>query len=302
VERTVARFIKTNPVSLIHANAGDVSSWAAISTARKYHVPCVATYQGSEVHITLARQQKGWQLCRDSFRFADLNIPVSRSLERILRSYAQPKGRCQVILRGVDQSVFFPSVKLSPDPHIVFVGHIIEATGVFDLLSAWIKVNYVCPNASLTMIGQDLTGGRFLREASMAGIARSIKMTGTIPLSTVAGLMRRGRIFCLPSHGEGTPNSVMEALSCGLPIVATDVGGIPDIVEHRKNGLLVDKGDIEGLANALISLLNDYDECVAMGKAAQLFARDHLDARKTVRQLVDLYSELVSRCKKKSAS
>ena len=111
--------------------------------------------------------------------------------------------------------------------------------------------------------------------------------------------MRQSRIFCLPSHGEGTPNSVMEALSCGLPIVATDVGGISDIVEHEKTGLLVNKGDVENLANSLIALLNDYDRCVDMGKAAQLFARDHLDARKTVRRLVDLYSELITTCTEK---
>ena len=302
VERTVTRFIKTNPVSLIHANAGDVSSWAAISIAQKCHLPCVATYQGREVHITLAQRQKGWQLCRDSFRFADLNLPVSRSLERILRSYVEPNGRCEVILRGVDQTLFFPSEKLSADPHIVFVGHIVEAKGVFDLLSAWTRVSHVCPNASLTMIGQDLTGGRFLHEAGLAGVARSIKLTGAIPLQTVADLMRQSRIFCLPSHGEGTPNSVMEALSCGLPVVATDVGGIPDIVEHEKTGLLVSKGDVENLANSLVSLLNDYNRCVDIGKAAQLFARDHLDARKTVRRLVELYSELITKCSEKAQS
>ena len=150
------------------------------------------------------------------------------------------------------------------------------------------------------MIGQDLTRGRFLREARLAGVDRSIKLTGAVPLQTVADLMRQSRIFCLPSHGEGTPNSVMEALSCGLPIVATNVGGIPDIVEHEKTGLLVNKGDVENLASSLISLLNDYDRCVDMGKAAQLFAADHLDARKTVRQLVELYSELIARSSEKN--
>jgi teichuronic acid biosynthesis glycosyltransferase TuaC len=299
VERTVARFGKTNPISLIHANAGRVSSWAAICASQKYHLPCVTTYQGSEVHVTLAQHQKGWELCRDSFRLADLNLPVSRSLERILRSHAQPKGRCEVIFRGVDQTRFFPSSKLMPDPHVVFVGRIEEAKGVFDLLSAWTKVSHVCPNASLTMIGQDLTGGRFLREARLAGVARSIKLTGAIPLQTVADLMRQSRIFCLPSHGEGTPNCVMEALSCGLPIVATDVGGIPDIVEHGKSGLLVNSGDVEGLADSLVCLLDDYNRCLDMGKAAQRFARDNLDARKTVARLVTLYTELITKFSEK---
>ena len=108
VDQTVARFSRTHPVSIIHANAGSVSAWAAIYAAKRHHIPCVVTYQGSEVHQTLAHRRKGWQLCRDSFRLADLNLPVSRSLESILRHHAQPLGRCEVLLRGVDQTRFYP--------------------------------------------------------------------------------------------------------------------------------------------------------------------------------------------------
>src|SRR5262249_23221254 len=102
VDQTIARFTTTCPVSIIHANSGSVSSWAAVCAAKRYHIPCVVTYQGSEVYTTLAYHHKGWQLCRDSFRLADLNLPVSRSLEIILRLHAQPTGRCEVLLRGVD--------------------------------------------------------------------------------------------------------------------------------------------------------------------------------------------------------
>ena len=65
---------------------------------------------------------------------------------------------------------------------------------------------------------------------------------------------------------------MMEALSCGLPVVATRVGGIPDIVEHEKTGLLVDKGNIEGLADALVTLLRNPGRCARMGQAAHAFA------------------------------
>jgi glycosyltransferase involved in cell wall biosynthesis len=86
----------------------------------------------------------------------------------------------------------------------------------------------------------------------------------------------------------------MEAMACGLPIVATDVGGIPDIVESNRTGILVQKGDSQGLANALISLLQDSGRRARMGEAAYEFAREHLDSRKTTSRLVGLYHALLT--------
>jgi glycosyltransferase involved in cell wall biosynthesis len=253
----------------------------------------VVTYQGSDVHTILAQHHKGWQLCRDAFRLADLNLPVSHSLESILRLHAEPTGRCEVLLRGVDQTRFFPSPQLCAEPRVLFVGNIVKAKGVFDLLSAWAHVQCAFPSASLTMVGLDRTKGLFSREARALGVDSSITLTGPLPLPAVANLMRQSRLLCLPSYAEGTPNCVMEALSCGLPIVATRVGGIPDIVEHERTGLLIDKGDVKGLAAALLTLLRDPNRCACMGQAARAFARVHLDARKTASRLVELYNELI---------
>jgi len=184
---------------------------------------------------------------------------------------------------------------------VLFVGDIMQAKGVFDLLLAWAKVKRAYPNASLTMVGPDHTRGLFSRAMRSLGVDSSITLTGSLPLSAVADLLRQSRLLCLPSHREGTPNCVMEALACGLPVVATRVGGIPEIVEHDTTGLLIDKGDVEGLAAALVTLLRDPCRCARMGQAAHAFARVHLDARKTASRLVELYDELiVSYSRKKS--
>jgi len=176
---------------------------------------------------------------------------------------------------------------------VLFVGDIMQEKGVFDLLLAWAQVKRACPNASLTIVGLDHTQGLFSRTMRSLGVDSSVTLTGPLPHPAVANLMRQFRLLCLPSHGEGTPNCVMEALACGLPVVATRVGGIPDIVEHEKTGLLVDKKDVDGLAAALVTLLGDAHQCARMGQAAQVFAREHLDARKTIDRLVALYNELI---------
>ena len=294
VSETVAALHKTHPVSIIHVNRGTVSAWSSIRAARTYGIPCVVTYQGSEVHVTLANRHKGWKLCRESFRSADLNISVSQSLQNILMEQARPQGRCEVLLRGVDQTRFFPSWEGRKDPIVLFVGRIEELKGVWDLLAAWKQVAVACPFAELWIVGPDGTHGRFMREVHTDEPHHSIKITGPLPAVKVASLMRKAQILCLPSYGEGTPNCVMEALASGLPVVATRVGGIPDIVADGTTGLLVDKGDIQGLADALVSLLRDPSRCIGMGKEAHAFACSHLDIKRTADRLVELYRETIN--------
>ena len=151
----------------------------------------------------------------------DWPISISQQvvpIERILKAHAQPQGRCEVLLRGVDLTTFFPSqVRGAKPPVVLFVGRITEAKGVFDLLVAWARVVARCPNAELWVVGPDHTNGRFSREARSGRYGCSIRVNPPVPLPDVAELMRQAQVFCLPSHGEGTPNSVMEALACWPP-------------------------------------------------------------------------------------
>lgn len=292
VNKVVTDFNKSYPVSLIHAHSGDVSAWASLRVSRRHGIPLVVTYHGSEVHDRLVNHRKGWQMCRDVFKHAQLNLPVSRDLESILRGQVEPQGQCETLLLGVDQSRFFPSSERKKMRSVLFVGHVQKEKGIFDLLMAWKKVKAVCPDVVLTVVGNDRTCGEFSKRVALFAIGESVRMLGPLPNQTIPDVMRESSIFCLPSYGEGTPVSVMEAMSCGLPIVATRVGGIPDIVLHNQTGLLVDKGDIQGLAEALIALLGNPDLMARFTQAARMFAWEHFDGEKSADRLVRLYKEL----------
>jgi glycosyltransferase involved in cell wall biosynthesis len=179
-------------------------------------------------------------------------------------------------------------------PAILFVGAVRRTKGAFDLLEAWAQVIVNCTHAELWVVGPDYTNGRFAQEVQSRGHGKAVKILGPQPLNNVADLMRQAQVLCLPSHGEGTPNCVMEAMACGLPIVATEVGGIPDIVDSNRTGILVQKGNVQKLTEALSSLLQDTDRRARMGEAAYEFARVHLDARKTTERLTGLYRELLT--------
>ena len=293
VSKIAGDLVQNKSLSLIHANTGGVSSWSAIQAAKRYGIPCVATYSGSEVRY-VGQPRKGLEIMSRLLSLGRSQYLGESFQERILKSCADPRGRCEVLLRGVDLTTFFPSQARGAKPPVVlFVGRITEAKGIFDLLKAWTQVVERCAHAELWVVGADQTNGRIDREVHSTKYGNSIKIIPPLPLANVAELMRQAQVFCLPSHGEGTPNSVMEALACGLPVVATKVGGIPDIVESNRTGKLVEQGDVQGLAEALVSLLQDSDCRARMGEAAHEFARMHLDARKTVVRLVELYRELI---------
>ena len=198
VDKTIAQFTDTCPVSIVHAHTGSVSSWAAVRAARRHKIPCAVTYHGSEVHTVLAGRRQGWKLCRDSFGAADLNLPVGRSLETILRNSVQPTGRCETLLLGVDRRRFFPASELPLEPQVLYVGRIERAKGVYDLLHAWEKVLVHCPDARLTMVGEDRTDGLFSQQARSLGVSESISLKGPLPSPQVADMMREsGSSACL---------------------------------------------------------------------------------------------------------
>lgn len=292
VEKTVTDFKSHDPVSLIHAHMGSVSAWASLIASRRHDIPLVVTYHGSEVHDRLVNRRKGWKMCRDVFKHAQLNLPVSRELELTLRSHDEPLGKCETLLLGVDQSKFFPSSGVTGEKSVLFVGRVTKEKGVFDLLLAWNQVNRACPDAVLTVVGNDSTNGEFWKRVNSLDLANSVRMLGPLPHQTIPDVMRESSLFCLPSYGEGTPVSIMEAMSCALPIVATRVGGIPDIVVHNQTGLLVDKGDIKGLAQALILLLSNPDEMIRLSQSARMSACEKFDGEKSADRLVKLYEEI----------
>ena len=293
VENAIIQLQRSNPVSLIHAHSGGLSAWASLRASRRHGLPLVVTYHGSEVHDVLVNHKKGWKMCREVFKYAQLNLPVSRDLESTLRRYAIPHGKCETLLLGVDQSRFFPLSNKKREKNVLFIGRICKEKGIFDLIKAWKKVRAAFQDAMLLVAGDDYTGGELLKQLELLNIGNSVRIIGPLPNLKVPNIMQESNLFCLPSYGEGTPVSIMEAMSCGLPIVATRVGGIPDIVCHNQNGLLVEKGDIQGLAEAMISLLGNSDVMDRFGQAARMFACENFDGEKSAKRLISLYQELV---------
>ena len=103
-------------------------------------------------------------------------------------------------------------------------------------------------------------------EIQQAGIADKVRITGSLDRSGVVREMQRAHIFLLPSHGEGFPNSLLEAMAGYMAVIASPAGAVPEIIDDGVGGLLVPAGDAEALASAMTALIEDPARCEAMGR------------------------------------
>jgi glycosyltransferase involved in cell wall biosynthesis len=179
---------------------------------------------------------------------------------------------------------------------ILYLGHLGQAKGTFDLISAAQKISATHPNVVFDLVGEELSSGD--REQLCRQIAdKNLDCVHVHPPVQGAAkhlFFRYASIFVYPSYFEGMPISVLEAMACGLPIVATSVGGLPELVIHESNGLLVDAGQPDQLAAALCRLLDDLELCKAMQQQSYSFVVDRFNVENHVAKLLVLYRKTIS--------
>lgn len=170
---------------------------------------------------------------------------------------------------------------------ITFVGRLIEAKGVQDLIKTFNTLAY--PNLELWIVGD----GNYRQElVKLANNNPKIVFYGEQSHDNAIDILKQSDIFVNPSYSEGLPTSVMEAASVGLPIIATDVGGTNEIIEHDKSGLLIIPRDIQGLSYA-ISLLLDFPNIAdKLGKEAQKTVKEKFNWDSIVDQYLRLFKML----------
>jgi glycosyltransferase involved in cell wall biosynthesis len=191
-------------------------------------------------------------------------------------------------------SNFAPSFSLSGQRvpgRILFLGRLCEGKGVFLLLEALAKLSRKHPDAHLVCGGDgDLDAVR--AAAKRLGVADRVEVVGWIDGKRKAELLASSSLYALPSFAEGMPMSILEAMSAGLPVVATPVGGIPEAVAHGEEGLLVPTGDLSALCDAIGTLLADPQLRQAMGTRARAKFASSFSSSAVLPKLGRIYREL----------
>jgi glycosyltransferase involved in cell wall biosynthesis len=231
---------------------------AAIDIGRKLNVPVIVGALGSDL---LVARGIGRRLAKRAVTRADRVLAVSEDLRRAAIALGALPQDVRTILNGCDRSIFYPRdraasrAKLGIDSGVrlvLFVGRIEPLKGMLELVTALAQVRQEFANAELACIGK----------GPLESLLRSkgICLLGSKSSGEIADWLGACDLLCLPSHSEGCPNVVVEALSSGRAVIATHVGGIPELVD-RNSGILVPPRSPSELAAAIVEgLKRSWDE------------------------------------------
>ncbi len=240
---------------------------------------------------------------RGAARLAHRTIVVSRALEAAAESAAIPGGaRRTVLYSGIDLEAFRTAgrdgalrARLGADDRTFLVGQVAriwEGKGHETLLDAFGRLRRECPRARLVIVGDGPGRTALERRAAMTGLAPFVRFTGH--REDVALVTAQLDAATLLSQYEGMGRVVVEALAAGVPVVASRVGGICELVREGENAFLVAPGDVGGVAAALGRLAWDEGLRARMAAAARTGVDARFDASRMVERIAEIYQEALA--------
>jgi len=196
---------------------------------------------------------------------------------------------------GVDPIVFCPlkDRAFNNFPYILCVGRLDDPRkNIMMLLRAFRRINKARPDVCLITAGLKKPREDFFRMASDMGVLNRIKHIDSPDQDTLIKLYQNAAVFCLPSNEEGLGLVILEAMSCGIPIVATRCGGPEVLVRDGANGYLVPLNDEEKMAEQVIQILNNREMNIIMGKMSRKIVLESFTKRMTGKQFIEIWKSL----------
>ena len=235
-------------------------------------------------------------------RLADRVVAVSEATKEALVEQGYPDGSIEVVPNGIQLVADddrlgrqrLAEFGIGPDERVIGeIGRLCDVKGQRDLLAAAAQLDGV----RVVLIGHDLEqGGRYRdlleREARSLGLEGRVTFTGH--RSDARALLAGLDVFVLPSWVEGMPIVVLEAMAAGKPVVATAVGGTPELVVDGETGVLVPPRDPEALARALTELLDEPERARRLGEAGRARVRERFSEDAMTRRILEVYDELAA--------
>lgn len=256
---------------------------------------------GARGDIYKLKQRPFWESYFQNLkRNVDAFLVISNEIEQELSSLDVPQEKRVFLPNGVNTQRCTPvseeekrklreklSLPLS-GTLVIYVGRLVPEKRVDHLLKIWNEIRTKYPDACLLIVGEGSEEQR-LREMHVDGVQFIGQVNDAIPYLQAADL------FVLPSSTEGLSNSMLEAMSCRLPVLATSVGGAPDVIQHNVNGCLIPPDDVDALQNGLEILLADEAFRFTLGSNARARIVSDFSLDSVTERLASLYGRLLKK-------
>jgi glycosyltransferase involved in cell wall biosynthesis len=175
----------------------------------------------------------------------------------------------------------------------IYAGMISETKGIIELAEAAEGLLRRYPKFKLVCVGEGPACEHLVRLKEKTGTREAVVITGQIPPEEVPKFLKGSDFMVFPSHSEGMPQAILEAMDCGLAAVASRVGGIPEAVIDGKTGILIEPKNVEQLAAAMEKMICDREFRTRAGREARAFAAEKFDPEKNAKKFADALCSLV---------
>ncbi len=275
-KKAFGNYLLNNNIRLVFAEFGTCGV-EIFESCKEAGVPLIVMFHGYDVHhAEVLRQNR--ERYREMFAYASKIIGVSNDILQKLKEEGAPEDKLFYLPCSFNAEVYQYSDHSKNLPVFLSVGRFAETKSPHITILAFNEALKTIPDARLVMIGKD--GGGELFEAchilvKALNIESKVEFKGILNSESVYAEMQKARALVqhsvtTPIHGdkEGTPVSVMEAMACGLPVIATRHAGIAEIIEHKRTGILVDEYDYLEMAKQMIRICQDDLLAQSLGKNA----------------------------------
>lgn len=242
---------------IIHGAFGYPDGLISTRLAKKFNVPSTIALKGSDIFL-YPEKPAVKKLLLEGLNNANHIIAVCKKAKETAISYGINPDKISVIHGSYEPEIFNTKNKqISSKKQIIFVGSLIKLKGCSDLLKAFSKLDD--KNIILKICGDGPLLNDLKNESQSLGVSERFEFTGLLSQNQIAKILNRSSLLCLPSYSEGLSNVLLEALGSGVPVVTTNVGGIPEVID-KTCGYLFTPGNIDELVNVLQkSLSREWD-------------------------------------------
>jgi glycosyltransferase involved in cell wall biosynthesis len=288
----IAKFIRDERIDIIHSHTR-ITQLMGELLSRQTGVPYVSTCHGFYKLRFFRRMFPCWG-CKI--------IAISRAVyDHLIKDFKMDQKNIALIPNGIDMAEFtiLPSdarkdlrerYKISDGPLIGIIARLADVKGHVYLIEAMKDVIIAFPSAKLFIVGEGREEKRLRALVNSLGLSENIQFFKVVNRS--AEMLPIFDVFVLPSTDEGLGLSAMEAQASGLPVVASRVGGLPDVIEHNRSGVLVEPRNPKALAEAIVGILQNPAKAWDMGRMARVFIEKHFNSSRMVLETLEVYQSV----------